>query len=363
MPRESSRARPPPSLWDLDPDDRARLFDVRAPLDFTSEAFLRGEAAGAFKRISRNGARSVMGAHGGTGFFDFVRLDHGIEVQVVNYVSPAMRRRQWYPPDHVIILRASLSGDEMLKVEGAAPIHFELPELTMICLPRGTNVTLERQGGVRHQSLTGIFAPSAFAAAYGLQADDLPPAVREAAIGSRGFGRLMSLPLEHRIANLVADTIDTTLDGEMRALQYAGRLSELVAYTFDAIRSRSSEPSRSLLSWRDADLAHMVVERLARDYRQPPLVDDLAKELGASPKKLQASFKGAFGMTMVEYCLERRMREAQQLLIEAKLSVAGVAERLGYAHQSSFAAAFSGHVGMSPREYRRHRAPVDVVLR
>ena len=363
MPRETSQARLPPSMWDLDTDDELRVHDVHAPLDFTAEAFRRGEATGGLKRISRNGARFVIGASGGTGFFDVVRLDHGIEVQVVNYVTPAMRRRRWRARDHVIILRASLCGDERLKVEGAAPVVFDLPELTLISLPKGMSVTFERQGGVRHQSLTGIFAPSAFAAAYGLQADDLPPSVREAVLGSGAFGRLVSLPLEHRLATLVADTIDTTLDGEMRALQYAGRLSELVAYTFDAIHSRSADRGRTLLSWRDANLAHRVVERLARDYRQPPLVDELAKELGASPKKLQASFKGAFGMTMVEYCLERRMREAQQLLIEAKLSVARVAERLGYAHQSSFAAAFSGHVGMSPREYRRHRAPVDVVLR
>jgi len=30
---------------------------------------------------------------------------------------------------------------------------------------------------------------------------------------------------------------------------------------------------------------------------------------------------------------------------------------VGYEHQSSFAAAFRNQVGMSPREYRRHRAP------
>lgn len=56
------------------------------------------------------------------------------------------------------------------------------------------------------------------------------------------------------------------------------------------------------------------------------------------------------------------MREAQQLLLEAKLSMAEVAERVGYAHQSNFAAAFSGHMGMSPREYRRHRGAVHLSI-
>ena len=47
------------------------------------------------------------------------------------------------------------------------------------------------------------------------------------------------------------------------------------------------------------------------------------------------------------------------MLLAATLTIAQVAERVGYEHQSSFAAAFSGHVGMSPREYRQHRAPFN----
>jgi AraC-like DNA-binding protein len=92
------------------------------------------------------------------------------------------------------------------------------------------------------------------------------------------------------------------------------------------------------------------------------LFDELASELGTNLTKLKASFKSSFGITMAEYCLQRRMREAQQLLLESKLSMAEVAERVGYAHQSNFSAAFSGHMGMSPREYCRHRAAVHLSL-
>ena len=91
-------------------------------------------------------------------------------------------------------------------------------------------------------------------------------------------------------------------------------------------------------------------------------VPDLAREIGTSQNKLKSVFRQAFGLTMADYCLERRMREAQQLLMEAALTIAQVAERVGYEHQSSFAAAFSGHVGMSPREYRKHRAPFSLDL-
>ena len=362
MAQDAATHAEPPSMWDR-VDDAVYTFDVDAPFDFDDAAWQRGEAAGTLKRISRNGLRAFPGPVGGSGFVDHIRVRHGIEIRVANYVTLTMVRRHFQVNEPVIFLRAALSGDQVVTAQGLAPMVLNRPELTLICLPKGVCLTFERQGGVRQQELSGVFATSAFEAAYGLQLGDLPEPIRSAVRGSGEFGRLLSMPLEHRVASLVADTIDTPLDGEMRALQYAARLSELVAYTFDAIGSRSVALARTPMSWRDADLAHLIAERLARDYRQPPLVEELARELGFSAKKLQTSFKSAFGITMVEYCLDRRMREAQQLLIEAKLSVSQISERLGYAHQSSFAAAFSGHVGMSPSEYRRHRAPVDLALR
>jgi AraC-like DNA-binding protein len=252
-------------------------------------------------------------------------------------------------------------------------VVFNRPELTLVCVPKGMHITVDSQGGVRQQGMNGLFRPSALTEAYGLQPHDLPPEVREAVAGTAAFGRVVSLPLDHRVAALVADTIDTPLEGEMRALQYAGRMAELVAYTLDAIRRHPSvpkapaaaeapPPTAQPLGWRAADLAQLALECLAGHYRKPPLFTELARQLGTNPNKLQASFKAAFGITMADYCLERRMREAQQLLLEGKLSVADVAERVGYGHQSNFAAAFSGHLGMSPREYRRHRAPVHLSL-
>jgi AraC-like DNA-binding protein len=110
---------------------------------------------------------------------------------------------------------------------------------------------------------------------------------------------------------------------------------------------------------RDVDLAHAALARLERSFRRPPLFAELAREIGTNQNKLKAVFKEAFGVTMADYCLARRMREAQQLLLEATLTIAQVAERVGYEHQSSFAAAFGAHVGMSPREYRQHRAPFN----
>jgi len=371
MENDRTTAPEPASWWTMQDDKPTKTSDSRFDLDFNSEAFRSGEASGLLKRFSRQGVRMHLNAIGGTGVADVVRYDNGVEIDVNNFVLPALRRRIYLADEPLILLRASLSCDVLFVEANSPPIIFNRPELTLVCMPKGMQITVDGKGGVRHQGVNGIFGSSALADAYGLQRQDLPQEVQDALAGTAAFGRVVSLPLDHRVANLVADTIDSPLEGEMRALQYAGRMAELVAYMMDAIRRtpavERSDPTamparKTPLGWRAVDLAQLAHERLTSQYRDPPMFSELARELGANPNKLQAAFKAAFGITMAGYCLERRIREAQQLLLEGKLSVAEVAERVGYAHQSNFAAAFSGHLGMSPREYMRHRAPIKVSL-
>ena len=65
---------------------------------------------------------------------------------------------------------------------------------------------------------------------------------------------------------------------------------------------------------------------------------------------------------MADYCVAQRMRLAQSLLLQGRLTIGQVAEQVGYEHQSSFTAAFRGHAGMTPRDYQRQRAALDVSL-
>jgi AraC-like DNA-binding protein len=333
--------------------------DAWSPLDFDQEAFRAGVSEQSFKRFARQGVRTLHAPEGGSGTSDTVRLDDDALLTVINCVLPRTARWRYDADEAMIMLRASLCCDVAFDVGSEARLVFNRPEVTLVCLPKGRPQTVDIAGGARQQGLVAIFRAAAFAGRYGLQLADLPPVVRDAVTGSAEVGRIASFPLDHRLAALLADTIDTRLDGEMRVLQYAGRLAELVAYTLDAMQHTPLLRGTALNRQRDVELAHAALQRLERDYRKPPLFADLAHQIGTNQNKLKAVFKAAFGVTMADYCLERRMREAQQLLLEATLTIAQVAERVGYEHQSSFAAAFGGHVGMSPREYRQHRAPFN----
>ncbi|MCE2659065.1 MAG: helix-turn-helix domain-containing protein [Rubrivivax sp.] len=333
-----------------------------SPLDFDQEAFRAGASEQSFKRFARQGVRTLHAYTGGSGTSDTVRLDRDALLTVVNCVLPRTARWRYDTDEALIMLRASLCCDVAFEVGSSAQLVFNRPEVTLVCLPKGRPQAVDIAGGARQQGMVAIFRATAFAARFGLQLGDLPPLVRDAVTGSAEVGRIASFPLDHRLAALLADTIDTRLEGEMRVLQYAGRLAELVAYTLDAMQHVPLLRGTALNRLRDVELAHAALARLEHSYRKPPLFAELAREIGTNQNKLKAVFKEAFGVTMAEYCLERRMREAQQLLLAATLTIAQVAERVGYEHQSSFAAAFSQHVGMSPRQYRQHRAPFNVSL-
>ncbi len=339
-----------------------RVTSTASPLDFEHEWQRAATEAGESRVVSRSVVRTIYTGENGSGTADVVRLDDDALVDVVNCVMPRMARWTYTTDEPLIMLRASLACDVQFRFGDKAPLVFNRPEVTLACMPKGLPMSVDIAGGARQQGIVVAFRASTFAARYGLRPDELPPEMRDALADEASVGRIASFPVDHRIAGLVADTLDSRLHGELRVVQVAGRVAELVAYALDAMLNQPQLRSAHLHRRRDLDVAQAARERLDRDYRHPPPFGDLAREIGTNQNKLKAVFKEAFGITMADYCLERRIREAQQLLLEATLTIAQVAERVGYEHQSSFTAAFRGHVGMSPREYRKHRAPFSLPL-
>jgi AraC-like DNA-binding protein len=336
--------------------------ELPSALDFDSEWHRAAQEDGRSQRISRNVVRTIYAPPYGSGMTDTVRLGPDALVNVINCVVPRAAHWTYADEEPLITLRASLACDVEFRYGAGPALVFNRPELTLTCIPPLLPLSAHIAAGARQQGIVAVFKARNFASRFGLLPEDLPPELRIAIEGDAGMGRIASFPIDHRVAALVGDTLDSRLHGELRTVQLAGRLAELVAYALEAMLHQHEARTAVLPRRRDLDLARAAQARLDRDYRRPPNFADLAREIGTSQNKLKSVFKQAFGLTMADYCLERRVREAQQLLMEATLTIAQVAERVGYEHQSSFTAAFRNQVGMSPREYRRHRAPFSLEL-
>ena len=83
-------------------------------------------------------------------------------------------------------------------------------------------------------------------------------------------------------------------------------------------------------------------------------VAQLAARLDVSPRTLTTGMRRFTGFSPHDYLTMRRMEHARKLLDAGGMSIATIAQKVGYAHAGRFAAAFRAHSGVNPS-----RLPLD----
>lgn len=155
-----------------------------------------------------------------------------------------------------------------------------------------------------------------------------------------------------RLARLVA------LVGEESAHERPGSevmLSRLVdLLLIEAMRSTTSGSAPpGLLRGLGDDRLAAALKRIHAHVEHPWSVEQMAKAAALSRSSFFERFSRKVGMAPMEYLLSWRMEIAKDLLKREDLTVAEVAERVGYGSSSTFSVAFSRHVGLPPSHYAR----------
>jgi len=103
-----------------------------------------------------------------------------------------------------------------------------------------------------------------------------------------------------------------------------------------------------------------VTSVLDQQYRDPPLVEQLAGAVGLSASRLAHLFRNEVGSSIQAYVLERRLVMAAMLIAQTDERISQIAYRVGFGDVSNFNHAFKRRFAMSPREYRaRHDVSAD----
>ena len=121
-------------------------------------------------------------------------------------------------------------------------------------------------------------------------------------------------------------------------IELARRADALVAC------ERSASPRAALLS--------RFLDMLEAELRAQPNVDRLASRLGTTPYLLNCATRAAMGMRASDVIRARIMQEAKRLLLFTMISVAEVAEVIGYTDPAHFSRAFKAHTGKVPSAWR-----------
>ncbi|MGO8699102.1 MAG: helix-turn-helix domain-containing protein [Limisphaerales bacterium] len=175
------------------------------------------------------------------------------------------------------------------------------------------------------------------------------------------FAALHSASPEQRVWSLSDDQVETfkyfflqILNEEThRRLQHADASSAWLRLLLIALNrwhsgSGNLESSARLNSpalvqfWHLVNASAVAGEPIMRQLRNQPNYDSL-----------RHGFRKAFGCSPSEMILRVRMQQAQNLLLDSRLSIKEIAARTGYAGQHEFARAFKKHTGMAASEWRQ----------
>ena len=148
---------------------------------------------------------------------------------------------------------------------------------------------------------------------------------------------------------------------EMRAPQPGSSLVVQQLATMllvQALRLHPAESSRGvgwLCALADPQL-RVAISAMHDDPGRRWTVQSLAKHTGMSRTAFAVKFRQTVGEPPLEYLMRWRMRRAVDRLTHSDVSIAAVAQSLGYGSESAFSTAFKRIMGASPRQYSRRHA-------
>lgn len=102
-------------------------------------------------------------------------------------------------------------------------------------------------------------------------------------------------------------------------------------------------------------LLYTIVMRVkAENAADQTALRELAGEYGVSIGHLSNLLKKELGMPFSEYTTNKRIQRAKELLMDDRLSVEEIAEKVGYNDYFYFTKVFKKKVGVSPSKYRKN---------
>lgn len=102
----------------------------------------------------------------------------------------------------------------------------------------------------------------------------------------------------------------------------------------------------------DQAIVTATTRYLSEHLSEAPSQKRLAQLIGVNEKRLTSAFRSLLGKTAHDFLRDERMQLAKTLLGSGTLSVADIADRLGFSSPANFSSAFRRTVGSSPLIFR-----------
>ncbi len=102
------------------------------------------------------------------------------------------------------------------------------------------------------------------------------------------------------------------------------------------------------------EIIRKIHNRLTEKMNERITIEELSKQYLINPTTLKAAFKAVYGTSIAAHIKEHRMEQAAKMLRETDMSIAEIAQAVGYDSQSKFSVAFKSFFRVLPSEYRKN---------
>lgn len=167
---------------------------------------------------------------------------------------------------------------------------------------------------------------------------------------------------------IIPEEMQASLVGEFMALQRENEGNELLKtkaikcilqriliylVRFMNADSPQNRPESQHLSV-SSDIVIQAMSYIKRNYRNSITLKDIANDVHLSPNYLSGLFRKTVGITITEYLMSVRMRNAIVYLINSEKTIQEICEAVGYNSYEHFERLFKRRFGISPKEFRKY---------
>lgn len=102
----------------------------------------------------------------------------------------------------------------------------------------------------------------------------------------------------------------------------------------------------------DENVIKEIINYIKRNYQKHITVDSLSDKFYVNKYVMCKQFKAETGSTIMEFLIRVRLNHARELLEETRMTMAEIAEAVGYNSAKYFSSEFKKKIGVSPVNYR-----------
>jgi AraC-like DNA-binding protein len=243
------------------------------------------------------------------------------------------------------------SARASMDFDGIGQTELEGPLCQILHQPKGIQDEEWIEGGAHLEWVTLLMRPELLVERFKLDSVRLTDPVRRLANGADDFV-LKNWSLSPDMIQAMSQLLGNQYQGDLKRVHLEAKAIELVCMMANVMADRPTNGLPVKLRADDIDRLHAARVILSRMYAEPPGIEALSRKLGLNRNKLSYGFKYLFDMTISDYCTERRLQAAWELLRDTDQSISRIANAVGYTQPAAFSTAFRKRFDMTPRELR-----------